>query len=530
MLIYDSSRSRGGGVTSCGGCKLIGVLSRHDRSCAESWWLRGGAIALCLLLLPALCARPVAAETLDEALANAYLINPVINSERARLRATDEQVAIAKSGFRPNISATGDAAFQNTDSDIASTRSSGQVQKCDMATAVKEPAFCASLAAGQANGDMSSDGITHPHGYAVQLSQPLFEGFQNLNALRQAKAVVQAGREGLRAVEQTTLLNAVTAYVDVVRDQAVVRLRQSNVDVLTEQLRQTKDRFNVGEVTRTDVAQAEARRSDAVTQLYAAQADLKSSRATYEQVIGHPPSNLIYPTTIVSLLPGQLDDAMTQADGQNPIILNAVYQEEASLYNVDQILGELLPQVTLDAQYQQRFDSSKVLKEQETTTVMGRVNVPLYQGGGVAARIRQAKEVNSGLKKEVEDARLRVHAEVISSWAQLQATASEITSAQSSLDANGIALEGVREEEKVGQRTTLDVLNAQLEYLGSQIQLVTAKRDRVVAEYALYGSVGRLDAQSLGLSVPYYDPLEHYDIVKNKWLGLRPPSPPAPDE
>jgi outer membrane protein len=511
--------------------KVIGVQSRHD-TCAESSRLRGGAVAVFLFLLIALCARPVAAETLDEALSNAYLINPALNSERANLRATDEQVSIAKSGMRPNISATGDAAYQNSDSDTVGGR--GNVQKCDKLTQVSEPAFCASLGAGQANfganGDISSDGVTHPRGYAVTLSQPIFEGFQNLNALRQAKSAVQAGREGLRGVEQTTLLNAVTAYVDVVRDQAVVRLRQSNVDVLSEQLRQTKDRFNVGEVTRTDVAQAEARRSDAVTQLYAAQADLKSSRATYEQVIGHPPSDLIHPTTILQLLPGQLDDAMTQADGQNPVILNSIYQEEASLYNVNQILGELLPEVTLEAQYQQRFDQSKVLREQETTTVMGRVNVPLYQGGGVASRVRQAKEVNNQLKKEVEDARLRIHAEVISNWAQLQATASEIQSAQSSLEANGIALEGVREEEKVGQRTTLDVLNAQLEYLGSQIQLVTAKRDRVVAEYALYGSVGRLDAQSLGLSVPYYDPIEHYDIVKNKWMGLRPPAPPAPDE
>ncbi len=380
------------------------------------------------------------------------------------------------------------------------------------------------------NNEVTSDGITHPGGYAVTLTQPIFEGFQNLNALRQAKSAVQAGRESLRAVEQTTLLNSVTAYVDVVRDIAVVSLRQSNVDVLTEQLRQTKDRFNVGEVTRTDVAQAEARRSDAITQLYAAQADLKSSRATYEQIIGHPPSGLIHPGSIVSLLPTALEDAMTQSDGQNPVILNAIYQEEASLYNVNQILGELLPQVTLDAQYEQRFNLSKVVKEQETTTVMGRVNVPLYQGGGVAARVRQAKEINNQLKREVEDARLRIHAEVISNWAQLQATASEIQSAQSSLEANRIALEGVREEEKVGQRTTLDVLNAQLEYLGSQIQLVTAKRDRVVAEYAVYSSIGRLDAQSLGLSVPYYDPLEHYDTIKNKWFGLTPPPPPAPDE
>jgi outer membrane protein len=480
------------------------------------------------------CAYPVAAETLQEALSNAYLINPVLNSERARLRATDEQVALAKSGLRPNISASGDAAFQNQESDIVGGSRQAEQQQCDAETRALEPAFCASLASqtniGNIESQLSSDGVTHPRGYSVQLSQPIFEGFQNLNAIRQAKATVQAAREGLRAVEQTTLLNAATAYVDVVRDQAVVRLRDSNVEVLTEQLRQTKDRFNVGEVTRTDVAQAEARRSDAITQLYAAQANLKTSRATYEQIIGHPPSNLVHPPSIVHLLPSQLEDAMTLGDGENPFILTTVYQEEASLYNVNQIMGELLPEVTLDAQYQQRFGLSNTLKEQQVTTIMGRVNVPLYQGGGVAARIRQAKETNNQLKKEVEDARLRIHAEVISNWGLLQSTASQITSAQDALEANRIALEGVREEEKVGQRTTLDVLNAELEYLGSQIQLVTAKRDRVVAEYSIYASIGRMDAQTLGLSVPYYDPLEHYEIIKNKWFGLRPPPPPAPDE
>ena len=502
--------------------------------CAESSWLRGGAAVIaCLAVGVVLCARTATAETLNEALSNTYLINPVLNSERARQRATDEQVAVAISGLRPNISASGDAAFRNQESDVVGG-SRSNFQTCDMTTRGNEPAFCAFLdataAAAARPTALPDDGVTHPYGYSVTLSQPIFEGFQNLNAIRQAKATVQAGREGLRAVEQTTLLNAVTAYVDVVRDQAVVRLRQTNVDVLTEQLRQTKDRFNVGEVTRTDVAQAEARRSDAITQLYAAQANLKASRATYEQVIGHPPSDLIHPPTIVSLLPSRLEDAMTLGDGENPVILNVVYQEEASLYNVSQIEGELLPQVTFDVDYTQRFGQSRTLEEQQVTTVMGRVNVPLYQGGGVAARIRQAKEANNQLKKEVEDARLRVHADVISSWALLQSTASQIKSAQDALEANRIALEGVREEEKVGQRTTLDVLNAELEYLGSQIQLVTAKRDRVVAEYSVYSSVGRLDAQSLGLSVPYYDSLEHYNIVKNKWFGLRPPSPPAPDE
>jgi outer membrane protein len=372
--------------------------------------------------------------------------------------------------------------------------------------------------------------VTNPRGYSVSLAQPIFEGFRNLNAIRGAKATVQAAREALRTVEQTVLLDAVTAYVNVVRDGAIVRLRENDVSVLSEQLKATKDRFDVGEVTRTDVAQAEARRSESLATLAAAQANLKTSRAAYEQVIGHPPGNLVTPPSIRHLLPSTIDEAMTLGDGENPLILTVVYNEEASLYAVQQIMGELLPDVQLEAQYQKRYDLGSTIDSQETTQVVGRLNVPFYQGGGVSARVRQAKETNNQLKKEVEDARLRVHADVIANWGILQSSGPAISSAEAAVGANKIALTGVREEEKVGQRTTLDVLDAQRELLNSQIGLVTALRDRVVAEYALYTAVGRMDAQTLGLPVPYYDPIEHYDIVKNKLFGLRPPAPPAPDE
>jgi outer membrane protein len=349
---------------------------------------------------------------------------------------------------------------------------------------------------------------------------------------------VQAGREDLRNIEQTTLLNAATAYLNVVRDLAVVRLREDNVKVLTEQLKQTRDRFNVGEVTRTDVAQAEARLSGGIADLNVAQSNLKTSRATYEQVIGHPPSNLVTPPGIANLLPRTLDEAMTQGDGENPVILSAVYQEEASLYTVDQLIGQLLPHAELNALYMQRFGflntpdvpGSLSLNQSDTVAVMGRVTVPLYQGGAVAAEIRQAKETNNQLKKQVENARLQVHADVVSNWGILQSTVAEIKSARDAVQANQVALTGVQEEERVGQRTTLDVLNAQLELLVSQIGLVTAQRDRLVAEYSMGAAIGRLDAQSLGLSVPYYNPIEHYDNVKNKWFGLKPPPPPAPAE
>ena len=445
-------------------------------------------------------------------MADAYLINPVLNAERARLRATDEQVALAKSGLRPFIGGTADYNYVNQNSERGGLGAGGG-GAVDIGAA-----------------GITTDGVTTPHGYAVQLTQPIFEGFQNLNAIRQAKATVQAAREILRSVEQTVLLDAATAYVNVVRDQAIVRLRENDVTVLTEQLKATKDRFDVGEVTRTDVAQAEARRSEALATLAAAQANLKTSRAAYEQIIGHPPSNLVTPASIRHLLPADINEAMTLGDGENPLILASVYNEEASLYTVQQIMGELLPEVTLEAQYEKRFDQSESLKELETTTVTGRVNVPFYQGGGVAARVRQAKETNNQLKKEVEDARLRVHADVIANWGILQSSGPAIESAQAAVEANKIALTGVREEEKVGQRTTLDVLDATRELLNSQIGLVTALRDRIVSEYSVYAAIGRMDAQTLGLPVPYYDPIEHYDIVKGKWFGLRPPPPPAPDE
>ena len=464
---------------------------------------------------------PAVAETLQQALTDAYLINPVLNSERARLRATDEQVALAKAGLRPFVSGQGDVGFEHE----------RIVTPKVPPTTIEVPQVMGPPAQIVLPGSGGVKNFTfHPRGVAVQATQPVFEGFQNLNAIRGAKSTVQAARESLRTVEQTALLNAAIAYVNVVRDAAIVRLRENDVTVLTEQLRATQDRFDVGEVTRTDVAQAEARRSEAQSTLAAAQAILKTSNAAYEQTIGHPPGNLETPPSILGLLPTSLDDAMTLGDGENPIILAAVYQEEASLYAVQQIMGELLPTATLQAQYSHRFDPTPSVSELETTTLTGQATMPFYQGGGVAARVRQAKETTNQLKKEVEDARLRVHADVLSNWGILQSSGPAITSAQSAVDANKIALTGVREEEKVGQRTTLDVLDAQRELLNSQIGLVTALRDRVVAEYSVYAAIGRMDAQTLGLPVPYYDPLEHYDIVKNKWFGLRPPTPPAPDE
>ena len=310
------------------------VVGRHDRSSCPivSSQLRGGAALVFALLAIAAFGRPAGAETLEQALSDAYLVNPVLNAERARLRATDEQVALAKSGLRPLITGEADWNYVNQNSDRVTPRARPTTSSQSTPPPLPNPILEAirqsvlqtvrqDLAAQNAQnaqnaGQFSTtDGVTHPHGYSIQLTQPLFEGFRNLNAIRQAKSTVQAARESLRSVEQTVLLDAVTAYVNVVRDTAIVRLRENDVTLLSEQLKATKDRFDVGEVTRTDVAQAEARRSEALSTLAAAQANLKTSRAAYEQIIGHPPGNLETPPSIRHLLPGTLDESMTLEAG-----------------------------------------------------------------------------------------------------------------------------------------------------------------------------------------------------------------------
>src|SRR5262245_26800786 len=337
-LSFDCSRELGDFGTA-GEQRVTSVVSRHEMSCcaARSLLRCGGAVLVFAFLVLSIFGRPARAETIEEALADAYLINPVLNAERARLRAIDEEVSLAKSGLRPFIFGTADTAFLNTQTSV--NQGGGNTQPSDQGLlfgpvsqfgggAITTPpgpltvngAIPLSDAFGQGNAQ-EDDGVTNPRGYAVNLAQPLFEGFRNLNAIRQAKSTVQAAREALRTVEQTVLLDAATAYVNVVRDQAIVRLRENDVAVLTEQLKATKDRFDVGEVTRTDVAQAEARRSEALATLAAAQANLKASRAAYEQIVGHPPGNLVTPASIRHLLPSTLDEAMTLGDGENPLIL-----------------------------------------------------------------------------------------------------------------------------------------------------------------------------------------------------------------
>jgi outer membrane protein len=425
---------------------------------------------------------------LNEALASAYRFNPRLDAARATMRATDEEVPRALSGFRPSIIGSADTGYQNN-----TTRSVPPT--------------------------VGGTNDSNPRGYGVNLQQPIFRGFRVVNTVAEAEATVRAGRESLRSTEVSVLLEAVTAYMDVVRDQAIVRLRENNVTVLARDLQATQDRHTHGEVTRTDVAQAQARRAAGVSALDLARANLKTSRATYERVIGHPPSNLVEPRPS-RLVPKSTPEAVEISARESPSVVAALYREQAARHAVDRIRGELLPEVTLEANYARRFDTSPGVEESETTSVTGRVTVPFYTGGEVQARVRQAKHTHVSRLQEIEQARTEVQAQVVAAWSQLAAARAQIESDQAQVDANRIALAGVREEEKVGQRTLLDVLNAQQEMLNSEVNLVSTRRNLVVASYSVLSTIGRLNAQELGVTALVYDPEENYNQVRRKWFDI----------
>lgn len=429
---------------------------------------------------------PARAETLLEALAAAYKFNPRLDAGRALQRATDEEVPRALSGYRPQVTGSADTSYQK------------QITEGPLA---------------------NSNSDSNPRGYTVGAVQPLFRGFRTVSAVNAAEATVRAGWETLRITEASVLLDAVTAYGDVVRDTAIVKLRENNVTVLTRDLRATQDRFNVGEVTRTDVAQAQARRAAAVAALDLARANLKTSRATFERVIGHPPSNVVEAKPS-KLVPKSLQEGVDISARENPNVVAALYREQAARFNIDLIRGELLPTVQLEANYTKRFDPSVSVDETETTQVTGRVTVPFYTGGEVQARVRQAKHTHIQRLQEIEQARTEVQAQVVTAWSQLQAAEASLESDITAVEANRIALAGVREEERVGQRTLLDVLNAEQELLNSEVNLATDRRNIMVASYAVLSTMGRLNSQELGVASLVYDPEAHYNDVRRKWFDI----------
>jgi outer membrane protein len=430
------------------------------------------------------------AETLESALARAYTGNPTLGAQRASVRATDENVPRALSGYRPRVSATADAG--------------------------------ASYSEGRANSrDFANP--SYPRGVGLQVDQTLFNGFRTFNATRQAESQVLGSREALRNVEQSVLLDGTTAYMNVLRDTAVLNLQRNNVEVLEEQLRQVRDRFNVGEVTRTDVAQAESRLALSRAQVSAAESNLRASIARYRQVIGVEPRQLAPGRPADRLLPRSLDSALQIGLAEHPAIKSALHAIDVAELQVKVTEGELYPSVGVSGNVAERWDVTGLGDQRFTASAVARLTVPIYEGGEVYARVRQAKETAGQRRIEAEVSRDQVRAQVISTWGALEASRAQILASQAQVEAAEVALSGVREEARVGQRTTLDVLNAQQELLAARVNLITAQRDRVVNSYAVVQAIGRLSTRGLGLNIAQYSAKEHFDQVKDLWWGVRTP-------
>ena len=453
------------------------------------------AALVAALIWPSIAIAATRAETIGGALVKAYFNNPDINQQRAAVRASDENVPKAFSGYLPTATAQGNAGIQQTD-DAAPAAVGG-----------------------------SQSIFSRPRGYGVTVNETLWNGDRTFNSVRQAESGVMAARETLRNTEQNVLLDGVTDYMNVLRDTAILGLDRNNVEVLQEQLRQTNDRFTVGEVTRTDVAQAEASLAGAQATALAAQSTLQTSIANYRQVIGEEPKNLAPVKALDKPLPKTLTQAIAISQVEHPAIVGSLFGVDAAELNIKVTEGALLPTVGLQGQIQQQFDATgfAIPNRLLTASLVGQITTPLYDGGVTYASTRQAKEQLGQQELQTDLQRDKVRAAVVSAWGVNSNSAAIIRSARAQVAAAEIALAGVREEAKVGQRTTFDVLTAQQTLLSARIQLVSAEHDSVVASYAVLSAIGRLSTTNLGLAAVQYDPKVHFDQVKDKWFGLRTP-------
>lgn len=474
------------------------------RRCLSGLGSSTAVLTFGVLAIAVAVAGRASAETLEFALIQAYQNNPTLNSQRAALRAVDEGVPQALAGYRPRVTVTATGGEQSLSS-----------------TTVSNP----SRAPGTAPTYFTQSGYNAPYGATATISQTLFNGFQTANRTRQAEASVLAGRETLRSTEQTVLLNAVTAYMNLLRDTAILDLQRRNVEVLQEQLRQTRDRFNVGEVTRTDVAQSESSLAAGRSQVLTAQSNYATSQAIYRQVIGITPGKLTPGTPVDRFSPQNLNGAFALASTTHPTVTTAQYNIDVAQQAVKVAEGALYPTLSVQGSYAQNFMSQTSLNtiQSNAASVIGTLSVPIYQGGAEYSLIRQAKETLGQRRIDFDTARDSVRQGVAQSWGQLDAAKANIEATTAQVQSAEIALNGVREEARVGQRTTFDVLTAQQTLVNARVSLVTAQRDRVVASYTLLASVGRLTPTVLGLQVPVYRPGVHYEQIRDSWAGVRTP-------
>lgn len=449
--------------------------------------------AFAMTLAPALMLMPgmASAETLFGAMAKAYQNNPDLNAVRAALRATDENVTIAKAGMRPQIAASASATGVNV----------------------------SNLSNGNPDFSYNTENV------GLTITQQIFDGFQTLNNVRAAEAGVYASRESLKANEISILLAAAQAYADVARDQQIVVIRKQNLAFLQEQLNAANARLQVGEGTRTDVSQAEAQLAGSQALLAAAIAQLKQSEATYVQVVGDAPKGIKQPSPATKALPGSLDAAVATAIREHPYVLAALHAVDAAGYQVKSAEGTLLPGVVIQGNVGRNWTNEPSTfgtnPDNTVGSVTAQLKIPIYQGGAEYGNIRKAKETLGEQRIKVDSARASVQQQVTSAYAQMEAAMSAISAARKQLSAANLALQGVIEERNVGQKTTLDVLNAQQRVLEAKESLVSYQRNSVVASYSVLAASGRLTVQSQGLQVAEYRSEDHFEAVKDKWIGLR---------
>ena len=463
-----------------------------------------GAAAAALLM--AAGPTPVLADTIEAALVRAYQSNPELNAQRAQVRSTDENVPQALSGYRPAINVNASLGYQYNDS-LSNTPSISQQNP-------NAPNFLSTTILHGANA---------PRSAGVTVTQTMYNGNRTANRTRAAESQVSGSREGLRVLEQSVLFSAASIYMDYLRDSAIVEVNKSNVRVLEQTLKQTRDRFNVGEVTRTDVAQSEAQLAAGKTQELTAESNLTTTRSNFRRIIGTEPQDLAPGSPVDRFLPGTLQKAVDLSLIENPNVTAAMYGIDVNFLQVKINEGALLPTVTVQASANQFYEQNLLIQRQFTASLTGNVSIPIYQGGTEYSLIRQSKENLAQQRLNLETTRDQTRANTVTAWGQLVAGKAQVASAQAQVTASEIALNGVREEAKAGQRTTLDVLNAQQALVNARVALVTAQHDRVVASYSVLNAIGRLSPQVLNLRTTTYDPSVHYHQVRDSWFGLRTP-------
>lgn len=414
------------------------------------------------------------AETLYGALTRAYNDNPDLMAARAGLRATDENVAIAKSGYRPQISAEASATAQDVDGVSSSTAQIG-----------------------------------------LNISQSIFDGYRTKNNILSARSRVLAGRQSLLSTEMDIFITAVQAYVDVLLYQQVSSIRRQNLDFLDEQLKASRIRLRVGEGTKTDVAQAQASLAAAKAQLVAANTSLRASSAIYKQVVGVKPKRLQLPKIPKNVLPKNLNAALGAGLQKHPALQSASLAIDAAEYDVKVRESAMLPGVNLTGSL------TETNQGVTTARVGARLTIPIYGAGANAARVRQSKEQLGQTRMQLDSARRRIEQIVIDAWVNFQSSKASISANESQVRAAKLALSGVLEERKVGQRTTLDVLNSQATVLNARESLTQSRRNYIVAAYNVLYSTGQLTVSDLGLKVSKYRPEKHFEAAEDKWFGLR---------